>query len=316
MKTILVWAVMLMPSLSFACDVCGVFVGIQPYDRTNSISLIYRYRHLQGELPLINTGHQHHGAAGSSSDAGTQLVRDLLQVAELRGDFWIGQRFNVLGMITAANNYRAVDGHISNDVYGISDPVLIGRYLLVNTKSNGDAGRTAHRIMAGLGVKAPLGDPSPTYHGEPVPMEHQLGSGSWDMIGTIEYMVRKNRNGFAMNMIGRRNGVAADGHCMGNSLSITSEIFRRYDAGESWRIMPSAGVYYETMGNMRHDGAIMAGTGGNTLFTHTALRAWYRNWGVQAVYQLAAIREQGRLMVPNRERVILGITYNLTKNQR
>jgi hypothetical protein len=227
MKTILVaWMALLMPILGLACDVCGVFVGIQPYDRTNSISLIYRYRHLQGEMPLINAGH-HHGSHGASSDAGTQHVRDLLQVAEVRGDFWIGQRFNLLGMITAANNYRAVDGFISNDVYGISDPVLIGRYLLVNTKSNGDASRTAHRIMTGAGVKAPLGNSRPTYRGEPVPMEQQLGSGSWDMIGTVEYMVRKNRNGFAMNIIGRRNGTAADGHCMGNSLSITSEIFRR-----------------------------------------------------------------------------------------
>jgi hypothetical protein len=78
--------------------------------------------------------------------------------------------------------------------------------------------------------------------------------------------------------------------------------------------MPSIGLYHETMANMSHHGETIAGTGGSTLFTHTALRAWYRNWGVQAIYQLAAIRAQGQLMVPNRERVILGLTYNLTKN--
>lgn len=313
MKTILAWAVILMPSLVLACDVCGVFMGIQPYDRTNSISLIHRMRHLQGLMPVTTTGHEHlHGVA--PADVAKQQVRDLLQVAELRAEIWITQRINVVGAFTAANNYRAVDGYISNDVYGVSDPMVIGRYMLVNTKSNGDADRTAHRVMIGAGVKAPLGDTDPLYLGEPVPMEQQLGTGSWDALGSLEYMVRLKRNGIALNMIGRRSGTATDGHCMGHSLSTTLEVFRTYQKGENWRLMPSAGIYYEAMTSMLHQGHIMTGTGGTTLFTHIALRAWYRNWGVQAIYQPAVLKEMGPLMVPNRERVIIGITYNLKKN--
>ncbi len=314
MKRLLAWAVILMPSFTLACDVCGVFMGIQPYDRTNSISLIHRTRHLQGYMPVMGGHQHHHDEHGASTDATEQHVRDLLRVAELRADIWVTKRINVVGAFTAANNYRAVGGYINNDVYGISDPMVIGRYMLVNTKSNGDADRTAHRVMIGVGVKAPLGNSAPLYRGEPVPMEQQLGTGSWDALGTLEYMVRKQRNGIALNMIGRRSGTAPDGHCMGHSLSTTLEAFRTYQKGENWRIMPSAGIYYEAMTNMLHEGRIMSGTGGTTLFTHIALRAWYRKWGVQAIYQPAVLKQMGPLMVPNSERVILGITYNLKKN--
>jgi hypothetical protein len=304
---------MLLPSLVTACDVCGVFVGIQPYDRTNSFSLIHRSRHLQGYMPVRASGHEHlHGQV--DTDVDKQHVRDLLRVAELRADIWIGQRFNVLGVFTAANNYRAVDGFVSNDVYGVGDPMVLARYLLVNTRSNGDADRTAHRVMIGAGVKAPVGNSAPLYRGEPVPMEQQLGTGSWDALGSLEYMVRKRRNGIALNMIGRRSGTASDGHCMGHSLSTTLEVFHRFQRGEDWRMMPSAGIYHEAMTNMLHEGVALSGTGGSTLFTHIALRAWYRNWGVQAIYQPAVLNQLGPLMVPNRERVILGITYNLTTN--
>jgi hypothetical protein len=50
MKPILCLMAALLSCSAFACDVCGIFLGIQPHDRRSSISLLYRYRHLEGTV--------------------------------------------------------------------------------------------------------------------------------------------------------------------------------------------------------------------------------------------------------------------------
>ena len=318
MKCILVaWAALWLPSISMGCDVCGIFLGIQPHDRTSSFSLLWRYRHLEGTLPgsLALSAPKHGGHDHGSSTSGGTHYRELYQVVEFRGDLWWSQRFATLVSVPLVNNYRAVDGIIRNDVYGVGDALFITRYLLVNTKCLTPDERTVHRVLLGAGAKLPLGRSDMTYNGEPVDIDQQPGTGTWDLLATAEYMVRRGRHGGSLSMIGRYNGTNAEEYQLGHGLSTTIETFRRWDFGANWKLMPSLGMYHELSGRDAMGGESVPGTGSSTLFTHATARVWWRSWGLSGTFQYAVARSSGDLMIPNRERIVIGLTYNLVNNQ-
>jgi len=301
----------LLPVLSAACDVCGIFLSIQPHDRTSNISLLYRYRRLEGSLPTL--GAPKHGDHSAAS-AGDAHYRELYQVAELRADLWLSDRFAVLAGLPVVNNYRAVNGAVANDVYGVSDPYALVRYLAVNTRSTTTDQRTAHRLMLGLGAKAPVGKHDLRYMEAEVPHDQQPSTGAWDLLASLEYSMRRGRNGMAATLIGRGNGPGHDDHRMGHGLSTTVEAFRRFDFGENWKLVPSLGAYHELVGKDAEGGYSVSGTGSSTLFTHAGARVWWRSWGFQGAFQYAFARHLGERMIPNRERIVIGLIYNLKKN--
>lgn len=308
----LLWAgLALQPALSTACDVCGIFLSIQPHDRTSNVSLLYRYRRLEGTLPGLGVlKHGDHGPAGT----GDMHYRELYQVAELRADIWLNDRFAVLAGIPAVNNYRAVNGTVANDVYGVSDPYAIVRYLAVNTRSTDTDQRNGHRLMLGLGAKAPVGKQDLRYMEAEVPHDQQPSTGAWDLLASVEYSMRRGRSGLAATLIGRGNGLGRDDHRMGHGLSTTVEAFRRFDFGENWKLVPSLGAYHELVGKDAEGGSSVSGTGSSTLFTHVGARVWWRSWGFQGAFQYACARQLGDRMIPNRERIVIGLIYNLKKN--
>ena len=123
---------------SMACDVCGIFLAIQPHGRTSSISLLWRARLMEGTLTWSGTALDpaKHGGHGNEAITltGSDHYREVYQVLELRADLWLTERFALLVSAPAVNNYRAVNGYIGTDVYGLGDPLLLGRYLVANTK--------------------------------------------------------------------------------------------------------------------------------------------------------------------------------------
>ena len=93
-------------------------------------------------------------------------------------------------------------------------------------------------------------------------------------------------------------------------------MFHRFDFGERWKFMPSLGVYHELSGKDARHGLPVACTCSCTLFTHIGSRVWWRSWAVTASFRYAVACNFGALMVPNRERIVVGMTYNLIKKPR
>ncbi|MFN3874417.1 MAG: hypothetical protein ACK4L7_00710, partial [Flavobacteriales bacterium] len=202
-QTFALVAAMLLCHGARACDVCGIFLGIQPKDRASSVGLIYRYRHLQGTLqPLAapKAGPKHGGHGGPSAP-GPALYNEQYLVAELRADLWLTHRFNVLAGLPLVNNYQAVDGMVRADVYGIGDALLLPRFLVANTRCGPDEDRLVHRFMLGAGAKLPVGRTDLRYNEVPVDHDLQPGSGSWDALLSAEYSLRRGRNGASFQSI-------------------------------------------------------------------------------------------------------------------
>ena len=312
------WGLLLLPAMVQACDVCGIFLNVQPHDRTSSVSLLYRYRHLQGDvLGLAPRSampkHAGHGLEGVQL-SGVDHYEELFQVVELRADVWLSDRFAVLASLPMVNNYREVNGIITTDIYGVGDPLVVGRYLVVNTKCLTEEERTIHRLLLGVGGKVPLGKSDVRFMDSPVGVDQQPGTGTWDVLMTAEYMVRRGRNGASLNMVGRYNGTNAHGYQLGYGVSTTAEVFRRWDINEDLKIMPSLGLYHELSGRDVENDLVVQGTGSSTLFTHVGARVWWRSFQFSIAYQHAVWYDVGALMVPNRTRIITGLTYNFIRN--
>ncbi len=295
---------------AMACDICGFYLGIQPHDRTSSFGLYYRYRLLEGDMTA--NGFAKHGDAAAGPVANDHY-KELYQVVEFRADMWLRERWAVMVSLPMANNYQSLNGRTSADVYGMSDPLVLGRYLLANTRCLSDSIRTVHRVLLGGGVKMPLGRTTATYRGAVVEGDLQPGTGSWDLLFTAEYLVRHDRVGLSTNAIARYNGRNSEQYALGNGLSNTTELFLRMDGRKlSW--VPSVGVYMEFLTKDLQESRTVEGTGGSTIYAHLGSRVWWRSWVLSANYQYALGGHMGALMVPNRERLILGIAYNLNNN--
>ncbi|MBL8003426.1 MAG: transporter [Flavobacteriales bacterium] len=292
---------------SLGCDVCGMFMSLQPHDRTSTIGLSWRMRYREGTYTSTGFALAKHGGADHATV--DTRYREIYQVADLRADLWFGQRWAVLGSLPLVNNYQSVDGLTTADMYGVGDALVIGRYLLAGTHCGPEEQRARHRLMLGAGLKLPTGASDRTFNGGPVGPDLQPGTGTVDVLGSLEYLYRKGAWGAGLNAIGRFNGVH-QGYRFGHGLNLTGEAFRLFEA-QAIRFMPSAGGYLELASLDAMNGAPVEGTGGPTLFTHLASRVWWRSWSLGLTWQHAMVDKQGSMMVPNRERVIIGISYNI-----
>ena len=54
-KTILLFLLIITSNLSWACDLCSVYIGIQPNDFKNAIGLRYRFRSFEDKYVLNTT---------------------------------------------------------------------------------------------------------------------------------------------------------------------------------------------------------------------------------------------------------------------
>ena len=294
-----------------ACDYCGIFLNVQPHDRSSQISLFWRARTLHGTFaPVLSSAQKHGGTTPTSTPT---EVTELYQTLELRGDLRLSDRWFATGSLPLVNNYRGVNGYRTADIYAMGDPLFLARYQVVNTKCLSDSVRTVHRLLLGGGAKLPLGRTDMTYHGEQLDHDLQPGTGTWDALVSAEYTVRRDRWGMAVNTIARINGTNNEGFHPGNGLNLSAEVFRRWDVGAA-SLMPSVGGYAEAARLDSESGLDMEGTGGSVLFAHLGSRVWWNDLMVTAAYQRALVNDLGAMMVPNRDRVILGITYIFNNN--
>ncbi len=322
MRKILMLGVLLQCALTgMACDQCGcgLLLGVQPQDHANNFSLQWRMRYLHGDITaptaMSMAGHDmtKHGGAVEDAPAGPLSYTETYTVLEARGQFWFGQRVSLTASIPLLNNFQAVNGIRHADIYGVGDPMLLGRYVLLGSKSGPDTTRLRHRFTVGLGVKVPLGRTDMEQYGEVLDHDLQPGTGTWDGMLSLEYMVRGRSWGTSFGAMGRYNGEMEGGHRMGHSASFTGEVFRIIPLKE-FSLLPSAGAYVEAALPDDMNGVEDATTGGNTLFSHLGARLWWHQFGVSFTWQHALVNDIGSLMIPNRERFLAGITYSFERD--
>lgn len=304
-----------MPFAATACDVCGIFLGVQPNDRRSTIGLFWRNRLMEGSTQVPMTSHllAKHGShvpAGVPSQA--VPMTEMVTVAELRADLRVGQRFFLLASLPLTNTYRSVNNYQVLDAYGIGDGFAMLRYQLVNTRCDTVMPFFVHRLLVGSGLKAPLGRNNLRVDDELVSPDVQLGTGSWDALASLEYSVRHGRTGGGVSALARFNSANATGYQLGHGLSTTAEVFHRI-GNDTLSFAPAIGGYAEWMDHDHVNGVPDHGTGGTTVFSHTGVRVWWKRLSFSAYYQHALLNNEGASITPTRQRVVVGLTFNINK---
>ena len=78
-----------MPAFAQACDVCGIFLGVQPNDRRSTMGLFYRSRIMQGvtRVPLSSNLLLKHGDHVPANVPSAEVpITEVVNVMELRAD--------------------------------------------------------------------------------------------------------------------------------------------------------------------------------------------------------------------------------------
>ncbi len=317
MKKLFVLGALLLAVLpSVACDQCGcgLLLGVQPHDHANNFGMHWRMRYLQGDIttpPQVSL--LKHGGHGDTEPGSTSTYIETYAVVEARGQVWFGQLFSLTANFPVLSNFQSVDGIRRADITGIGDPMVLGRYVLLGSTSGPDTTRLRHRLTAGLGVKIPVGRTDVEQFGKVLDFDLQPGTGSWDGMISLEYMVRGRQWGSSLAAMGRVNGTAPGGHHMGNNATFTAEVFRIFPI-KDFRLLPSAGAYVELAEVDQMNGVEDPTTGGNVLFSHLGTRLWWRNMGLSFTWQHALVNDLGSLMIPNRERFTAGIIYSFEQD--
>lgn len=305
---------------ALACDICGCFMGILPYDNQSSIAFMHRYRVFNG---YRNYQHQSRyfptGAFKTTHGGGhdTIITRNYssedyesYKVFELRGKYFIHQRieFNVFASIV--NNKSKADS-IKLSYTGIGDPHFFIGYHIIRPKMDAEL---KSRWIVGLGLKAPMGN----YHAEDhmknrLPFLMQPGTGSVDCFSYTTFMTSYKRIGLSTTLNYKINGKNFYKEKIGNSVTNFANFFYKVSIN-NWLLTPSINTYYEHTKGLFVNGEHQEGTEMNEFMCGIGFDVFFKNIGLslgaqRTVYQHA---EEGQLNSAGR--LFASLTYNF--NQR
>jgi hypothetical protein len=294
----------------WACDVCSIYLSINPNDYKNSIGLHYRMRAMQGTIgaPVKSLPTKHLGHLNSYE--GEQTVNEVYQLMELRGQYFFTERFHLVLTIPVSNNYRSVGDFTNTDVYGFGDPVLLAKYQLFNTRKREEMPRVTHRIIGGAGVKAPFGSTTKSFNGSNADIDMQPGTGSIDFFALAEYvMFIKQRWGISANAIYKMNTANRNQFQYGNVLASNLNFFASLKM-KRLMFQPALGGYMEMAAFDMDQKEKLSGTGGTVVYSTAGLYTYLGRFNWMAQFQYATINKQGSDMLPNKFRLIAGVNYN------
>lgn len=238
-----------------ACDLCGTFIGILPYDNQNSISLLHRYRVFSGYAdapgqtfppgayrfsPAYSSLHGNHGQVHSALDF------ESYKTIELRGKWFVHPRCELsFAFPYIVNKYRSDDRIYT--VSGMGDMSLLAGWHLISRMP--DQG-FRHRLVAGAGIKFPSGNCNFTQEGERVPLLMQCGTGSTDAIAYLAYTGGGNNFRWGFTASGKFSGTNRYGEQLLPSENATA--FGGYILGKgSWKFLPQVQIFQEYLPGMR-----------------------------------------------------------------
>ncbi|MDQ2772375.1 MAG: hypothetical protein M3Y54_17965 [Bacteroidota bacterium] len=289
-------ALLLAPRASRACDVCGCFMGITPYDNQSGLSMMHRYR--------IFNGYQDYGQSGRFFPAGarpffpTALNSDngyehdhhgdpsdfeAYRVLELRGKYFLSRRVELNAFVPYVMNTQQINGRQLNTA-GLGDVTVFAGYHLIRAI---ETAGVQSRLIVGGGLKLPTGDyRRQNDQGERYPFLSQVGTGTTDGFLYANYIGSFHQLGLSVNGSYRRSTANAFRNRLAPSTATFASLFYRLALGESWQVYPSAQFFHEyTQGEML-EGQLTGEHALNNALLGPGLDVYYKNLSLNTSFQL------------------------------
>lgn len=305
-----------------ACDICGCYMGITPYDNQSQISFLHRYRAFNGyrtynqKSNLFTPGaykvaHGEHGSTPEYKKTYSSKDYESYKTYELRLKYFLHKRIE-LNAIIPFNYNRSKEDTLTTTILGIGDPSFFIGYHLIRKI---EVEKLQQRLVLGAGVKIPSGN----YYdkndaGERIPLLLQTGTGSTDYFTYLNYIAGYKIIGINLNVMYKYNGENYYNEKIDNSLSSYLNIFVRMKV-KDWFIIPSIQTYYEYTNGLLIKNILQKNTKMNALMLGPGLDLVYKNIGLNMNYQFCAYEEIQGDNLRNAGRVMLGLNYNFNQTK-
>ena len=314
----------LAPRPSRACDICGCFMGITPYDNQSGLSLMHRYRVFngyrdQGQTPRFFPAgarpffptplNGDNGYVHNHADDPTDF--EAFRVLELRGKYFLARRVELNAFVPYVLNTSQINGRQLNAA-GLGDVTVFAGYHLIRAI---ETAGVQSRLIVGGGLKLPTGEYTrQNAQGRRYPLLNQVGTGTTDGFVYANYIGSFRSFGLSVNSSYRRSTENTFRNNLAPSTATFASLFYRLPLGTSWQVYPSAQFFYENTQGEMLEGQLTGEHAMNNALLGPGLDIYYKNVSLNTSFQLPVYTAEtdhpasaGRLVLS------VGYSFNQTK---
>lgn len=194
------------------------------------------------------------------------------------------KRFQISALVPYHNHERETTKG-NQTISGLGDITVLALATVYKSKSDTISSSLQHNLQAGVGVKLPTGEYQQANSGSVNP-SFQLGTGSWDVLLTTEYVIKKDKlgwNNMANYILKNQNEKY---YRFGNQFNYSSTVFYLLE-NENIAFAPQVGVsgeLYES--NSQYNQQDIKNTSGDVIFSKFGFELGYKKWSFGSLLQL------------------------------
>jgi len=310
MKRLFIACLMLNASWVFACDMCSIYLTINPTDYKHSLQLNYRYRSASALIKQGFLNQQLHVGSGYFPE--DTYAEEYFHTIDAWGTFFLSERLQLMVNLPYQFAESYYNDTIVQEASGIGDISGLLLYQVHNTKADSPT-KFRQRLNVGGGLKLPTGKYKMEMDDEPIQQEFQPGTGSIDLILNAQYLMRYRSAGLSANVLYKVNGENNQQYAFANGANLDLRLFYQLKIKESLMVMPEVGVFYEEAERDIEREVPVYGTGGSATFGTFGLRTFYRDFSLVMSYFTPWSESLNDFQLANKERVVVGLVYTFSK---
>lgn len=194
------------------------------------------------------------------------------------------------------------------NIEGLGDITVLAMYNVYETST--DSTVFTHKLQAGGGVKAPTGKFNAENNKGSVNPGFQLGTGSWDYLLAVEYVIKRNKLGF--NAMGNYTFKTENEklYQFGNQLNYGGTFFYLVER-QSLKMVPQLGIAGEVFESNRQYKQIVPDSSGDIVFGKVGFEAGRNNLSIGANVLLPISQNLSNGKVESNYRWSVNINYSL-----
>lgn len=305
-----------------ACDVCGNYMGITPYDNKHSISFLHRYRVFNGYKDYQQQSslfpsqaykimHGETPVDSSSNNKPNYSSKDFesYKVFELRLKCFLMKRLEINAFIPFINNKIKTDNNYSS-VSGFGDVSINAGYHCITPKQSN---KIRSKLIVGLGLKFPTGKNylNDNLHNR-LPFELQAGTGSIDGLAYLNYTMMSKRLGFNVSTNYKISSTNLYLERLANSTTNFASLFVKLSL-KNVSFYPSVQANYEYTKGLYINKHLVNNSAINALLIGPGLDVYYKSFSVNMSCQFTAYEKLKSGYLKSAGRLVLGVNYSFSK---
>lgn len=310
MKLTLTGLLFVFLQIGFSCDNCNLYVGVSPDDAKHSIGVYFRNRMMMGHYsPFgIQTLQKHANHGNNQSFWGNQVTESYCTY-ELRAKIVLNKRLRTYFILPVVNNRQYIAEQLISDNVGVGDPIIMqGVHVLDPTAEYSNPNFT-QRLEFCAGIKLPIGSITQEQNETLLNLDLQPGSGSWDILGMMKYLMRIKNFGLAFNTSYSWRNFNGQDYKYGNSFNSEINLFYQTKM-KQFTLLPTAGMSVE-QATFDQSSEIHLDTGGQVFFIQGGLKFYLKGFQLFGEFQKAISNQMnGYTQLITKYKINAGIAYN------